>query len=215
MKDFIIWKKPEYKRFGKVNIAAYIPKEAKVPPTFSEIEEFDHHQWVIPKGLNPFAYKAYQLPLDYLSNTIKTNLKSYMLETKFQQWMNGRATITDNHLQVDGNECIYTHNINGEITVLIPKTRKVKFSKECLQSMWSDFEMVGVPCFNENGEILINSIYPTDIREWSIPNGLNLNNYWCPILCYDPNRQCDSLKYALAFSFVNEMLLDNKTKTTD
>lgn len=214
----VIWQKPEYKRFGRVQIAAYFPKEAEVPTSFSEIKKFDHHQWSIPEGVNPFAYKAYQcshLPKRIRMVDADSGNKTdevIMLENELQRWVQNQTDTNSNPPQVNSNECIYIHSSNGEIAVLIPKTHEVGFSKEMLEK---DLQgrpfVIGVPCFDENGKVYIIDSLQTeaDKREWTIPNELDLDNYWCPIPCYGPTRQHKDLEDALAHCFVNNLLLNN------
>ena len=53
----IIWQKPEYKKSGRVKVAVLVSPtlilDQKETP---EIKKFNHHQWVLPDGVNPFGY---------------------------------------------------------------------------------------------------------------------------------------------------------------
>lgn len=48
----IIWQKPEYKKFGRVKVSVLVsPTLILDQKETQEIKNFDHHQWVIPKGV--------------------------------------------------------------------------------------------------------------------------------------------------------------------
>lgn len=176
----IIWQKPEYKKFGRVRVAALVsPTLIIIPNKTPEIKNFDHHNWVIPKNVNPFGYKAIkitQLPATAAIDN-EGQIDNAVLE-RYRDWV-------DRFVQnaPSGKECLLISNDSHDYAALIPKTKKLtilNLRMEC------SFRWVTQPLINKNERIEESgdiTMIETSTNLWNIPVGTDANDFWTPILC--------------------------------
>jgi hypothetical protein len=175
----IIWQKPEYKQFGKVGVAVLVSPTLIIDQKRTpEVVNFNHRQWTIPDGVNPFGYKAIsikQLPSN--ARVGGDGLIDHRVYEQYVGWVDefvGRAPT--------GKECFLIPNGLGEYAVMIPKTKKVKIMAV---EMEYPFRWITHPLFAKNKKIDCDnvSLVETDGEFWDIPIGTDTMDYWTPILC--------------------------------
>ena len=116
----IIWQKPEYKKFGRVKVAVLVSPtlilDQKETP---EIRNFDHHQWVIPQGVNPFGYKAIRIKeLPSRASINSCGRIENDIIVRYQKWADEFVRKAPS-----GKECMLISNTQHEYAALIPRTR--------------------------------------------------------------------------------------------
>ena len=118
----IIWQKPEYKKFGRVKVAVFVsPTLILDQKETQEIKNFDHHQWVIPQGVNPFGYKAIRVKeLPSRASIDSRGLIEQGVYEQYDGWISGFVRKAPS-----GKECMLISNTQHEYAVLIPRTREL------------------------------------------------------------------------------------------
>ena len=176
----IIWQKPEYKKSGRVKVAVLVSPtlilDQKETP---EIKNFDHHQWMIPQGVNPFGYKTITIKHLPTNASLKGDgeIDNSILE-QYHDWI-------DRFVQnaPSGKECMLIYHYNGDIAAMIPKKMKLQI---IATQMEYPFHQVIMPLHDKNnrlshGESI--AIEETEGCGWTVPVGTDTSDYWTPIKC--------------------------------
>ena len=179
-KPVIIWQKPEYKKFGRVKVAVFVSPtlilDQKETP---EIKNFDHHQWVIPKGVNLFGYKA--IMIKELPSRASINGGGLIEQGVYEQydgWISGFVRKAPS-----GKECMLISNTQHEYAALIPRTRELNVMATVMEYPFNCIMQPLVDQYKEWKDSEYVALVWTDPKQWNIPAGTDTKEYWTPILC--------------------------------
>lgn len=179
-KPVIIWQKPEYKKSGRVKVAVLVsPTLILDQKETSEIKNFDHHQWMLPDGINPFGYKA--IRIKELPSRISIN-RGELIENdiivRYQKWADEFVRMAPS-----GKECMLITNTQHEYAALIPRTRELNVMATVMEYPFNCIMQPLVDQYKEWKDCEFVALVGTDPKQWNIPVGTDTNDYWTPILC--------------------------------
>lgn len=176
----VIWHKPEHKKFGKVKVAVLVsPTLILDHEETPEIEKFNHHQWVLPDGVNPFGYKAIRIKeLPSRASIDSGGQIEKDIIVRYREWIDGFVRKAPS-----GKECMLISNTQHEYAVLIPRTRELNVMATVMEYPFSCIMQPLVDKYKEWKDCEYVALVGTDPKQWNIPAGTDTNDYWTPILC--------------------------------